>query len=76
MDKVNKKGDLNVLLHFMIETSNSCFNKCIKNLNNKLLSPEEQTCIESCADKHIFGYKRLLTLSEEWWKTENSNIFQ
>lgn len=31
--------------------SESCFNRCIINLNNRNLSPEEQSCADACVQK-------------------------
>lgn len=42
------------------QMTESCFNRCIINLNNRSLTDEEKSCSDVCAEKHMKFNNRLM----------------
>ncbi|KAL3267104.1 hypothetical protein HHI36_011244 [Cryptolaemus montrouzieri] len=47
------------------QMTETCFGKCVDNLNSRILNPNEKECIEDCASKFIkFNHKLMSTFVE------------
>lgn len=44
----------------------TCFNKCIKQFNSKILNEKEYNCVDNCISKYMKGYDRIINIYNDY----------